>query len=174
MALAGRSVGDEGSAGPTRHVALNNIAFHRSVLLEHPFSSIAGPTGFAFHSQKLLRAGLKLWFDPLMEVVHDDWHLAAVRDVRRQMGRSLILSRMLDPHHEYGWLVRLRYASIPIFVFGKTALTAKRIVARRTTQGVHWYEVPAAIAVGFVNHVLEVPGMILAFRGRPVRTTTFR
>jgi hypothetical protein len=174
VSLAGRAVGDEGAAGPTRHVSLNNIAYRREVILDHPLSSAAGSCGFALHSETLLRAGHRLWFDPGMEVVHDVHDFAAVRDVRRQMGLSLVLTRMLDPRHPYGWLVRLRYASIPFFVAGKTLLTAKRVIQRRTAQGVRWYEVPASIAAGFVHHLLEVPGMILAFRGEPIRATNFR
>ena len=174
VSLAGRAVGDEGAAGPTRHVALNNVAYRREVFLRHPLSSAAGSCGFAVHSQELLRAGHLLFFDPGMMVVHDDMDLAAVRDVRRHMGRSIVLSRLLDPHQPYAWLVRLRYASIPIFVAAKTLLTSRRIVARRSAQGVRWYEVPVAIAIGFHRHLLEVPGMILAFRGQPIRRTSFR
>jgi hypothetical protein len=174
MSLAGRAVGDEGTAGPTRHVSLNNIAYRREVILDHPLSSAAGSCGFAFHSGTLLREGHQLWFDPGMEVVHDDMAFAATRDVRRQMGLSIVLTRMLDPRQPYSWLVRLRYASIPVFVVGKTLLTAKRVIQRRAAQGVRWYEVPASIAAGFVHHLLEIPGMILAFRGEPIRATNFR
>ncbi|HEX5824762.1 MAG TPA: glycosyltransferase [Candidatus Limnocylindrales bacterium] len=174
VSLAGRAVGDEGSAGPTRHVALNNIAYRREVLLAHPFSSAAGSCGFAFHSQALIRAGHGLAFDPGMLVVHDDMAFGAVRDIRRQLGMSIVKTRLLDPQQPYAWLVRLRYASIPIFVAGKTLLTARRVVVRRAVHGVRWYEVPAAIAAGFVHHALEVPGMIRAFRGQPVGATNFR
>lgn len=172
--LADRVVGDEGSAGPTTHVALNNIAFRRTFFLEHPLSSEAGSCGFAFHSQALLRAGHRLWFDPRMEVDHDPMEFDAVRDARRLMGISLILSRKLDPHHPHAWLVRLGYASIPIFVVSKTLLTSRRIIVRGHVHGLRWYHLPGAIAAAFVRHVLEVPGMILAFRGQPVRATNFR
>ena len=174
VSLAGRAVGDEGEAGPTRHVSLNNIAYRREVLLDHPLSSAAGSCGFALHSQALLRAGHRLFFAPGMVVVHDDMELAAIRDVRRQLGLSIVRTRMVDPQHPHAWLVRLGYASIPIFVAAKTVLTARRVLLRRAAQGVRWYEVPAAIAAGFVHHLLEVPGMVLAFRGRPVRATNFR
>jgi hypothetical protein len=174
VSLAGRAVGDEGTAGPTVHVSLNNIAYRRDVLLDHPYSSAAGSCGFALHSQALLRAGQNLWFDPGMVVVHDDMDFAAMRDVRRQLGMTLVLTRKVDPQHPHAWLVRLGYASIPIFVTAKTLLTARRVVARRAAQGVRWYEVPAAIAAGFVHHLFEVPGMILAFRGQPIRATNFR
>lgn len=174
VSLAGRAVGDEGSAGPTRHVALNNIAYRRAVFLQHPLSSVAGSCGFAAHSQDLLRAGHRLYFDPGMVVVHDDMDMAAVRDVRCQMGLSIVLSRLVDPQHPHAWLVRLRYASIPIFVAAKTLLTSRRIVARRAAQGVRWYELPVAFAVGFHRHLLEIPGMVMAFRGQPIRRTSFR
>ncbi len=174
VSLAGRAVGDEGVAGPTRHVALNNIAYRRDVLLANPFSSAAGSCGFALHSEALLRAGHRLYFDPAMVVVHDDMDLAAVRDVRRHMGMTIVLTRKIDPRQPHAWLVRLGYVSIPVFVAAKTFLTAKRVVLRRAAQGVKWYEVPAAIGAGFVHHLLEVPGMILAFRGRPIRATNFR
>lgn len=172
--LADRVVGDEGTAGPTSHVALNNIAFRRDFYLEHPLSSAAGSCGFAFHSQTLLREGHKLWFDPGMEVVHDPMDFAAVRDARRLMGQSLILSRKLDPQHPHAWLLRLGYLSIPIFVVTKSILAAKRIVVRGPDHGLRWYHVPGSVAAAVVRHVLEVPGMILAFRDQPVRDTKFR
>lgn len=172
--LADRVVGDEGSAGPTAHVALNNIAFRRDFFLDHPLSSDAGSCGFGFHSQALIRAGHKLWFDPGMEVAHDPMSFAAVRDARRLMGLSVILSRKLDPQHAHAWLVRLGYASIPIFVVAKTLLAAKRIIVRGPAHGLRWYHVPGSVAAAFVRHALEVPGMIMAFRGQSVRTTQFR
>jgi len=174
VSLAGRAVGDEGVVGPTRHVALNNIVYRREVLLDHPYSSAAGSCGFALHSQELLRAGRRLYFDPGMVVVHDDMDLAATRDVRRQLGLSIVRTRMVDPKHPHAWLVRLGYASIPIFVAAKTVLTAGRILTRRGSQGVRWYEVPAAMVAGFAHHLLEIPGMVQAFRGRSVQPTNFR
>jgi hypothetical protein len=99
---------------------------------------------------------------------------AAVRDARRLMGMSLILSRKIDPQHQHAWLLRLGYASIPIFVVGKTLLTTKRIIVRGPTHGLRWYDVPGSVAAAYLRHVLEVPGMVAAFRGRPVRTTQFR
>lgn len=174
VSLAGRAVGDEGEPGPTRHVALNNIAYRREALLAHPLSSDAGSCGFAVHSQELLRAGLGLYFDPGMVVFHDDMDFDARRDVRNQIGLTLVRSRQLDRAHPHAWLIRLGYASIPIFVLSKTVLTAARIASKREGQGVRWYEVPAAIFHGFVNHLLEVPGMIRAFRGDQIRATNFR
>jgi hypothetical protein len=99
---------------------------------------------------------------------------ATMRDIRRQLGMTLVLIRKVDPRQPHAWLVRLGYASIPIFVAAKTLLTARRVVVRRAAQGVRWYEVPAAIAAGFVHHLLEVPGMIMAFRDQPIRATNFR
>lgn len=172
--LADRVVGDEGSAGPTVHVSLNNIAFRRDFFVEHPLSSEAGSCGWSFYSQALLRAGHKLWFDPGMEVVHDPMDFAAVRDARRLMGLSVIVSRKLDPQHPQAWLVRLGYASIPIFVVAKTLLATRRIIVRAPDHGLRWYQVPGSVGAAFVRHLLEVPGMILAFRGQPVQTTQFR
>jgi hypothetical protein len=174
VSLAGRAVGDEGVAGPTIHLALNDVVYRRDVILHHPLSSDAGSCGFAYNGQTLRRAGHRLWFEPAMTVTHDELSPDEVRDVRRLMGAALIRSRQLDPHHRYAWLVRLRYASIPFFVGLKTLLTTQRIVTRRETQGVRWYEVPASVAVAFRRHLMEVPGMIAALRGRPVIGSHFR
>jgi hypothetical protein len=174
VSLAGRAVGDEGSAGPTRHVSLNNIVYRRDVLMRHPLLSDAGSCGFAYNSEALRRAGHELFFDPGMAVVHDDMDFSTMRDVRRQLGMAIVLTRKADPRQRHAWLVRLGYASIPIFVAAKTVLTAQRVIARRAAHGVRWYEVPASIGAGLVQHVLEVPGMILAFRGQPIRATNFR
>ena len=174
VSLAGRAVGDEGVAGPTIHLGLNDVVYRRDVILRHPLSSDAGSCGFAYNGQTLRRAGHRLWFEPAMTVTHDELSPDEVRDVRRLMGAALIRSRQLDPHHRHAWLVRLGYASIPLFVGSKTLLTTQRIVTRRETQGVRWYEVPASVAVAFRRHLMEVPGMIAALRGRPVVGSHFR
>ena len=36
VSLAGRAVGDEGVAGPTIHLALNDVVYRRDVILRHP------------------------------------------------------------------------------------------------------------------------------------------
>ena len=174
VSLAGRAVGDEGEPAPTTHLGLNDCVFRREVILAHPLSSDAGSCGFAYNSQRLQHAGHRLWFDPDMLVIHDDLTEDDVRDVRRLMGLALIRSRQLDPAHRHAWLVRLGYASIPIFVGAKTLVTAQRIITRRATQGVRWYEVPVAIAVGFQRHLMEVPGMVTAFRGKTIADPAFR
>ena len=116
VSLAGRAVGDEGAAGPTVHVSLNNIAYRRDVLLEHPYSSAAGSCGFALHSQGLLRAGRKALVRsrdggrPRRHGLRDDARRPA------PLGMTLVLTRKVDPQHPHAWLVRLGYASIPIFV----------------------------------------------------------
>jgi hypothetical protein len=174
VSLAGRAVGDEGVAGPTIHLALNDAVYRREVILRHPLSSDAGSCGFAYNGQTLRRLGHRLWFEPAMAVTHDQLSAAEVRDVRRLMGAALIRSRQLDPNHRYAWLVRLGYASIPLFVGGKTLLTTQRIITRRGTQSVRWYEVPASVAVAFRRHLMEVPGMIGALRGQRVVGSHFR
>jgi len=174
VSLAGRAVGDEGVAGPTTHLSLNTIVYRRDVILRHALSSDAGACGFAYNGQVLQHAGHRLWFDPAMAVVHGEQSAGEVREVRRLIGAALIRSRQLDPRHRHAWLVRLGYASIPLFVGGKTLLTTQRIITRRRAQGVRWYEVPAAIVVAFRRHIMEVPGMIAALRGRPVVGSHFR
>ena len=174
VSLAGRAVGDEGVAGPTIHLGLNDVVYRREVILRHPLSSDAGPCGFAYNGQTLQQLGHRLWFEPAMAVTHDELSVAEVRDVRRLIGASLIRSRQLDPHHRHAWLVRLGYASIPLFIAGKTLLTTQRIITRRGTQGVRWYEVPASVAVAFRRHLMEVPGMIAALRGQRVVGLHFR
>ena len=173
-ALAVRSIGDEGTSGPTKHLALNNIAFRREVIEKHPFSSQVGPCGYTLCSQSLFRSGYRLYFEPRMQVVHDSITFEMERDIRRLMGISIIQSRKLEPGVPYASLVRLGYGSIPIIVLGKSLLTARRCWLRRKLHGVRWYEVPFAMLAGFVRHLLEAPGMILAFRGQLSAPSRYR
>jgi hypothetical protein len=174
QALSGRAVGDEGQAGPTRHLGLNNVAYRREVYLRHPLSLAAGTCGHRLQSEAILRSGGRLYFEPAMEVVHDSLTWPREKDVRRLMGMAIIATRQVDPRQPFAWLVRLRYGSIPIFVIGKTVLTAYRCWLRHRHHGVRWYELPAAVAAGLVRHLLEVPGMILAFRGQPAGRSRYR
>jgi hypothetical protein len=174
MALSGRTVGDEGTAAETRHVATNNAAYRRDVYLRHPLIPAAGNCGHQLQSAAIRRSEGRLYFQPAMEAEHESVDWARDRDVRRFVGQAVVATRLMDPLQPYAWLVRLRYASIPIFVLGKTLLTAYRCCLRGRHHGVRWYELPVAILAGFVRHTLEVPGMIQAFRGQPLGPSRYR
>ena len=174
LALLIRSVDDEGTAGETHQISTNNVVCRRDVHLQYPLSLAAGPWGSRLQTEAIQRAGYKLYFEPRMEVVHDYTGWSMERDIRRSIGRSLVATRLVDPLQPYGWVVRLRYGSIPIFVLGQTLLTARRCVLRHRHYGVRWYELPAALALAFVTHAMEVPGMIRAFRGESVGATKYR
>ncbi len=172
--LPQRAVGDEGSARETCHLLVNNAAYRRQVYLRHPLSLAAGICGHRLQTEAIRRAGGRIYFEPGMEAVHVPLHWAREREVRRLMGLSIIKTRLVDPLQPYAWLVRLRYLSIPIFVVAKTLLTARRCWLRRKHFAVRWYEVPVAVAAGFVRHLLETPGMVMAFRGQSAPESAHR
>ena len=161
VSLAGRAVGDEGVAGPTIHVALNDVVYRRDVLLRHPLSSDAGSCGFAYNGQTLRRAGHRLWFEPAMAVIHDELSTAEVRDVRRLMGTTLSgaasSTRTTATPGSSGWAMpRSRSSSLPRRCSrpsGSSPVGRPRVCAG--TRSRH----PSSLA--FVRHLLEVPGMIL-------------
>jgi hypothetical protein len=173
-ALAGRSVGDEGDAAETCHLSLYNAAFRRDAYLRHPLSMEGGCCGHRLLTEAIRRSEGRLQFQPAMQAVHASMSWAREKEVRREMGLAIVATRLADPRQPYAWLMRLRQGSIPIIVIGKTLLTAWRCCMRYRHYGVRWYEVPAAMVVGLVRHILEVPGMFLAFRGQASGRTQLR
>ena len=113
-------------------------------------------------------------FEPRMRAVHDFAGWAMEGDIRRNAGYGTIITRLRDHSLPYAWLARLGYASIPLFVAGKMLNSWSDCIRCCRHYGVRWYELPVAFCLAVVVHLMEIPGMVSAFRGREITETAYR
>jgi cellulose synthase/poly-beta-1,6-N-acetylglucosamine synthase-like glycosyltransferase len=174
LTIATRAYLDPGEFGSTRFISNNNAAFRRSVYLEHPLPSQGGPFAARLQSESLLREGKRLLFEPRMRVSHyyGGWRMEA--DVHRHMGYAVVVTRLLDSQVPYAWLTRLKYASIPLFFAARVLTGISDCLRCARSSAVRWYELPAVFGGAIITRVLEVPGMVDAFRGREIKKTAYR
>ena len=174
LALLSRAYLDPGRAATTRFLSNNNMGFRRSAFLACPLPTDAGPFASRLQSEAILRSGGELLFEPRMRVTHDfeGWPMEA--DIRRNIGYGTIVTRLRDQWLPYAWLTRLGYASIPLFAVGKTLDCFWDCIRCARHYRVRWYELPAAFCLAVVVHLMEIPGMISAFRGKQIRHTAYR
>jgi hypothetical protein len=174
MALLSRSYLDPGRPGPTRFFCNNNGGMRREVLLRHPLPVAAGPYASRLQTEAIWRAGGRFEFEPQMRLVHDYEGWGMEWDIRRHHGFSTVITRRMDSAMPYAWLVRLGYAGIPIIVAAKILDNWADCLRCAHHYRVQWYELPVAMALSVVIHLMEIPGMIRAFRGRPITRTRYR
>jgi len=174
LTIATRAYLDPGKFGSTRFISNNNAAFRRSVYLKHPLPSRGGPFAARLQSEALLRAGEQLLFEARMRVSHHygGWRMEA--DVHRHMGYAVVITRLLDSEVPYAWLTRLKYASIPLFFAARVLTSISDCLRCARSYAVRWYELPAVFGCAIITRVLEVPGMVDAFRGREIKKTAYR
>lgn len=174
MGLLSRSYLDPGRPGPTRFFCNNNGGMRRDVWLRHPLPAAVGPFASRVQTEAIWRAGGRFEFEPRMRLVHDYEGWGQERDIRRHHGFSSVIIRRMDGAIPYAWMVRLGYAGIPIMVAAKTLDNWADCLRCAHHYGVRWYELPVAMALSVVLHLMEIPGMIRAFRGGPLTRTAYR
>lgn len=172
--LLSRAYLDPGGDGPTRFIAENNAGYRRSAYLAHPMPTHMG--GFAGHVQsaELLRHGYTLWFDPAFVVEHDFEGWPMEKDIRRNLGHSAIKTRMLDRSLPYAWLVRLGPIGIAPMLAREILCSWWDCIRCGRSYGVRWYELPVVMVASVGINLLELPGMVAAFRGGELGKTEFR
>lgn len=125
-------------------------------------------------SEAFLCDGAALLFDPALVVVHDFEGWPMERNIRRNHGYSTVVTRLSDARLPYAGLIRAGVLAIPLIVIGKT-LDSTRDCSRCFLQyNVKLYELPLALGVTVVMHVLEVPGMLAAYCGQAIGATAYR
>lgn len=174
LALLSRSYLDPGRTGNTRFISNNNAGFRRSVYLQHLLPIDAGPFASRIQSEAILRDGGQLLFAPAMRVIHDFEGWPMESDIRRNIGYGTVTVRLRDRYQPYAWLTRLGYGSIPLIAVGKTLESFWDCIRCARYYRVRWYELPAAFCLAIVVHLMEIPGMISAFRGREIAATAYR
>ena len=165
FALIDRGYVDCGVPGPTRAISNNNAALRRDVLLRFPLGNELGPFGSKGHAEQILAAGEELRFEPGMVVEHryDGWAMQQME--RYHIGFAMTRYRQLNGDAKHAWMFRLGVLGLPFILAMSVLGSWKRCLRQASWYGIRWFEVPAALAVSVLAHLLEIPGILLAFRG---------
>ena len=174
LGLLSRSYLDPGRRGPTRFISGNAACFRREVYRRHPLPVGFGAFASRIQSEAFLRDGATLLFDPELVVVHDFEGWPMERDIRRNHGYSTVITRLLDDRLPYARLVRAGVMAIPLIVAGKTLDSVRDCLRCFRHYNVKTYELPLALTLTVVTHVLEIPGMLAAYRGQTLAATAYR
>lgn len=167
FALIDRGYVDCGAPGPTRAISNNNGAVRRDILLEFPLQNELGPFGSKGHAEQIMAAGGKLRFEPGMVVEHRYGGWAMEQAERHHIGFAMTRYRQLNGDAKHAWMFRLGVLGLPFVLAMSIAGSWKRCLRQASSYGIRWFEVPAALAVAVPAHILEIPGILLAFRGGP-------
>ena len=172
--LLARSYVDLGQSGLTRFIAINNCGFRREAYLEHPLPIDLGTFSSRIQSEALWRAGWQLRFRSDIRVQHafEGWVQEA--DLRRNAGHGTIATRLRDATLPWAGMARLGRGSIAPILAGKVINSWRDCVRCGRDYGLSWYELPAAMALSIPIHLLEIPGMLDAYRGVGIRKSSFR
>jgi len=174
LSLLSRSYLDPGRRGPTQFISGNAAVFRRDVYRRNPLPVGVAAFSSRIQSEAFLRENAKLYFDPALVVVHDFEGWPMERDLRRNHGFSTIITRLHDERLPHARLVRAGVIAIPLIVAGKTFDSMRDIFRCFRHYDVKAYEVPLALWYSVVTHILEVPGMLAAYRGETVGPSAFR
>jgi hypothetical protein len=175
LGLLSRCYVDRGTAGRVRLLSTNNMIVRRSVFRSDPLPDNAGPFAYRLLTERLLRQGGKLYFEPRMRAVHDFEGWPMERDLRRQVGWTSIRIRQLDENIPGATAVRLlRPAAVPLLYAYRLAESAGHCFRLPRHFGLHWRHIPMLLALAALVHSFELPGMFSALRGRPAGPTVYR
>jgi hypothetical protein len=163
LATLSRSFLDPGAPGRTRFIASNNAIYRRALLLQHPLAAFPRTLAARLQSEAIRLAGGAFYFEPRMLVTHrfDGWPME--RRIRRHSGYRTIKLRQLDPRLPHAWMLRLGLLSIPLIIACRIADSWWDCLRAGRYYGLRWFELPAALAVAVVVHLLEIGGMRAAF-----------
>ena len=174
LGLLSRSYLDPGRRGPTRFISGNAACFRREVYRRHPLPVGFGAFSSRIQSEAFLRDHATLLFDPDLVVVHDFEGWPMERDIRRNHGYSTVITRLCDDRLPYAGLVRAGVMAIPLIVAGKILDSVRDCLRCFRHYNVKWYELPLALALTVVTHLLEIPGMLAAYRNQTLKATAYR
>ena len=174
LGLLARSYLDPGRRTSTRFISGNAACFRREAYRRHPLPVGMGAFASRIQSEALLRDGETLLFDPDLVVTHEFEGWSMERDIRRNHGYGTVIIRLRDCRLPYARLIRAGIMAIPLIVVGKMLDSVRACLRCFRAYHVQPYELPLALALAFVTHVLEIPGMVTAYRRQGVGTTAYR
>ena len=174
LSLLSRAYLDPGCTAPSRFTSNNHSIWKREVYLRYPLPDGLGPFASRIQSERMLREGHLLWFDPSLCVIHDFEGWAMERDIRWNAGFGTVITRLNDRAMPYAWLTGLGSVSIPAVVAGKIWQNWKDCLRCASSYGVAVRELPLAMALSVWVHVWEAPGMWTAFQGGEFPPTAYR
>ena len=98
-----------------------------------------------------------------------------VREERRHIGFSLTRYRQLHPEAANGWMVRYPPLWMAYLVAASTASDVRRSLRFGRAYGVKWFQVPYLWVCSGITHLMEIPGIRIAFSGQGIgRWNTYR
>ena len=175
LGLLSRCYVDRGTAGTVRLLSTNNMVVRRSVFCSNPLPDDAGPFAYRLLTERLLRRGGKLYFEPAMRAVHDFEGWPMERDMRRNVGWTSIHIRQFDEHLPGARTVRtLGPAAVPLLYAYRIAESTGHCWRLPRYFGLHRRDIPMLLALAALVHSFEIPGMLRALGGRPAGRTVYR
>jgi hypothetical protein len=175
LGLLSRCYVDRGKAGRVRLLSTNNMIVRRRVFCSDPLPADAGPFAYRLLTERLLRQGGKLYFEPEMRAVHDFEGWPMERDLRRQVGWTSIRIRQLDVNIPGARVVRLLGpAAVPLLYFYRVVESAGHCFRLPRHFGLHRRHIPLLLGLAALVHAFEVPGMLRALGGREPGPTVYR
>lgn len=166
FALLDRSYVGADRPGPAGAISNNNAAFRRDVMVDLPLRNDLGTFGSKLHSEAIAAAGGALRYEPAMVVRHAYGGWRMQRLARLHMGYAMARHRRLDPAARHAWMFGIGAAGLPFILAMAVAGSWKNCLRRARGYGVRWWQVPLAMAVAVPVHAMEMPGVLLALRGR--------
>ncbi len=174
LALLTRSYLDPGGRGETEFVSGNAAGIRREAFLRHPLPIALGAFASRIQSEAMRRDGGVLWFEPGMEVIHEFEGWSMEGDIRRNIGYATIATRIAEPTLPYAGLVRIGRPAIPLVAAGKLLNSLGDCVRCASAYKVRWFELPVAMGTAVVVSLMEIPGMLAAYRRQSIRETAYR
>lgn len=175
LGLLSRCYVDRGRAGRVRLLSTNNMIVRRSAFTAQTFPVDAGPFAYRILTERLLRAGSRLYFEPAMLAVHDFEGWPMERDLRRQVGWTSIRIRQLDAGIPGARVVRaLGRGAIPLLYGYRMVESTGHAVRLPRHFGLRHRHIPLLLSLAALVHAMEIPGMLGAFRGSGAGPTVYR
>ena len=175
LGLLSRSYVDRGEAGPVRLLSTNNMIVRRRVFCSDPLPAECGAFAYRLVTERLLRQGGKLYFEPAMRAVHDFEGWPMERDLRRQVGWTSIRIRQLDADIPGAKVVRLLGpTSVPLLYAYRLVESTGHCFRLPRHFGLRWRHIPLLLALAVLVHSFELPGMFRALGGRQAGPTVYR
>jgi hypothetical protein len=175
LGLLSRAYVDRGNPGRVRLLSTNNMIVRQRAFRSDALPADAGAFAYRMFTERVLRAGGRLYFEPAMRVVHDFEGWPMERDMRRQVGWTSIRVRQLGANIPGATAVRrLGPAAVPLLYGYRLVESTGKCFRLPRHFGLGRRHIPLLLALATVVHSFELPGMLRAFRGRPAGPTAYR